>query len=80
MVGQVSTVSIPVRVLSSLQDELLALEVMVLITHPAVERKTHLVMPHTLYVPRKQGVNSRSALHANGTDVVEATLLDVAAL
>lgn len=40
VVGEVSTVSIPVRVFSSLQDELLALEVMVLITHPAVKRRT----------------------------------------
>lgn len=38
VVGEGSAVSIPVRVLSSLQDELLALEVMVLKTNPA---KTH---------------------------------------
>lgn len=40
MVGQRAAEGVPVRVLSSLQDELLALEVMVLKTNPASERQT----------------------------------------
>lgn len=39
MVGEGATVSVPVGILSSLQDELLALEVMVLKTHPAIQRE-----------------------------------------
>lgn len=39
MVGDGATVSIPVRVLASLQDELLALEVVVLKAHPASDRR-----------------------------------------
>ena len=39
VVGEGTTVSVPVGVLSSLQDELLALEVMVLETDPATERQ-----------------------------------------
>lgn len=39
VVGEGSTVGVPVGVLSSLQDELLALEVMVLETNPAAGRK-----------------------------------------
>lgn len=37
VVGQGATVGVPVGVLSSLQDELLTLEVVVLKAHPAVE-------------------------------------------
>lgn len=39
MVGQVSAVGVPVRVLTSLQDKLLSLEIMMFITNPAEERK-----------------------------------------
>lgn len=37
MVGEGAAVGVPVGILSSLQDELLTLEVVVLKTHPAVE-------------------------------------------
>lgn len=40
VVGQGAAVGVPVWVLSSLQDELLALEVMVLETHPALHTHT----------------------------------------
>lgn len=39
MVGEGATISVPVGILSSLQDELLALEVVVLKTHPAIQRE-----------------------------------------
>lgn len=39
VVGQRTAVSVPVGIFSSLQDELLALEVMVLETHPASRRR-----------------------------------------
>ena len=39
MVGQGAAVGVPVGVLSPLQDELLALEVMVLEAHPAAHRE-----------------------------------------
>lgn len=39
VVGQVSAVGVPVRVLASLQDKLLSLEIMMFITHPAEESK-----------------------------------------
>lgn len=48
VVGQVSTVGIPVRILSSLQDELLSLEVMVLITYPAIEKECPVIHRHIL--------------------------------
>lgn len=43
VVGQVSTVGVPVRVLASLQDKLLSLEIMMFITHPAEEHKSQFV-------------------------------------
>lgn len=43
VVGQVSAVGVPVRVFASLQDKLLSLEIMMLITHPAEESKSQFV-------------------------------------
>lgn len=43
VVGQVSAVGVPVRVLASLQDKLLSLEIMMLITHPAEGSKSQVV-------------------------------------
>lgn len=43
VVGQGAAVGVPVRILSSLQDELLALEVVVLETHPASQTNTYTV-------------------------------------
>lgn len=51
VVGQGATVGVPVGVLSSLQDELLTLEVVVLKAHPAVEgRRAGVLASRGLFV------------------------------
>ena len=88
VVGEGAAVGVPVGVLSSLQDELLALEVMVLKTNPAVQKQSERERAVCFCFTQRtssRGLRGkvqdlRSALHPDGADVVQSALLNVAAL